>query len=210
MLNWLGTVLVINKFYGKLTNYQSSSASFTIPINFWNDQSFSFDLLPFLEHETPDQGKATSRADGSTKWSPTVRSMALASFMPSFWPYFIINWLGIVPLINKVYRKVMNCQIGLDPFAVAIKMWDYRSFGDALLTLLKSETPDQGKEPSRVTESTKLFLTVRSMSLAPCMLRFWPYYTLDCLGTVPVKNNVYRKLANSQSGLACFNTGIKM
>ena len=41
--------------------------------------------------------------------------------MPRFRPYHIFDWLGTVPVTNKVYRKVMTCQSGLDSFTVVIK-----------------------------------------------------------------------------------------
>ena len=46
MLNWLGTVTANNKVNGKLTNYQSSSASFTIENHLQIDWSFRDYLLP--------------------------------------------------------------------------------------------------------------------------------------------------------------------
>ena len=42
------------------------------------------------------------------------------------------------------------------------------------------------------------------MLSAPCTPRFWPYLTIDWLGTVPLMNKVGGKLTNYQSGSAFF------
>ena len=49
MINWLGTVLVTNRFHIELTNYQSGLSSFNVTIKMKNDQYFSAEILHFIE-----------------------------------------------------------------------------------------------------------------------------------------------------------------
>ena len=55
-----------------------------------------------------------------------------------------------------------------------------------------------GKAPIYGALYTRWSPTVRVIVLAPCTLRFRPYFMIDWMNTVPVKNKVHGKLTKYQ------------
>ena len=112
----LGQKLTTNNYSFLMYLWVLHNHQFTVPTN--------KNALPFIlivkqcERKILAWGKSPNSVVEGTKLSPTVRSMALAPWTPFLLPYHILDWLGIVPVTNKVSQKLTNYQSGLDSFTM--------------------------------------------------------------------------------------------
>ena len=188
-LDWLDKVPAMKKIYGKLTNYQSGSVSFTMANHLKNNQYFRAYLLPSADclHKKIQKiriktKRVVMRPD--IKGYPTVISMFLAPCMPHLHPYSTLDWLDKVPVTKKFYGQLMNYQSGLISFTMEnhLKTTNISELTSSLKFIdfkNKSRNSRLRKNCLVVRPNiNKIFPTVRSMALAPCTPPFRPYCTL--------------------------------